>query len=80
MSVELIPLSGSVELAPLLGLADAILDLVETGRTLHDNGLEVVEVVGRTQVKLIANRALSTASAQAVERLIARLEGVEEGR
>ncbi len=80
VSAEIIPLSGSVELAPTLGLADAILDLVETGQTLRENGLEVVEVVGRTEVKLIANRALSTPAAEAVERLILRLSGAAEGR
>src|SRR5687768_6371344 len=43
--VEIIELSGSVELAPGLGLADCIVDLVETGRTLRENGLKVVEVI-----------------------------------
>ena len=41
--VEIIPLSGSVELAPLLGLSDRIVDLVSTGRTLAENGLEIIE-------------------------------------
>ena len=41
--VEIIPLSGSIELAPLIGLADRIVDLVETGRTLKENGLEMLE-------------------------------------
>ena len=43
--VEIIYLSGSIELAPLLGLADRIVDLVESGRTLKENGLEIVEVI-----------------------------------
>lgn len=55
--VEIIKLSGSIELAPLLGLADRIVDLVETGRTLIENGLEVKEVVSETTAQLIANRA-----------------------
>src|SRR5438876_4481085 len=43
--VEIIELSGSVELAPLLGLADCIVDLVESGTTLRENGLNVIEVI-----------------------------------
>lgn len=75
--VSLIPLSGSVELAPVLGLSDVILDLVETGRTLRDNGLRVIEVVGHTHVKLIAHRALSMERAAALERLVSVLRRAE---
>ena len=77
MNVELIPLAGSVELAPTLGLADAILDLVETGRTLEENGLEIIEKVGRTHVKLIANHTISHQTARTIEHLIALLESQE---
>jgi ATP phosphoribosyltransferase len=55
--VEIIPLSGSVELAPALGLSDAIVDLVETGRTLKENGLQVVEVITESTGRLVVNRA-----------------------
>ena len=55
--VELIVLSGSVELAPLLGLAQHIVDLVETGRTLRDNGLVVVDTIAESSARLIVNRA-----------------------
>ena len=55
--VEIITLSGSVELAPGLGLADCIVDLVETGRTLRDNGLEAVEEIAELSARLIVNRA-----------------------
>jgi ATP phosphoribosyltransferase len=55
--VELIKLSGSIELAPLLGLADRIVDLVETGQTLIENGLEIKEIISETTARLIANRA-----------------------
>jgi ATP phosphoribosyltransferase len=57
VSVEVVPLSGSVELAPGLGLADVIVDVVETGRTLAENGLEVVEEVAASSARLIVNRA-----------------------
>jgi ATP phosphoribosyltransferase len=55
--VEIIPLSGSIELAPLIGLADRIVDLVETGRTLKENGLDVVEVIAESSARLLINRA-----------------------
>ena len=55
--VEMIYLSGSIELAPLLGLADRIVDLVESGRTLKENGLEIVEVILESSARLVVNRA-----------------------
>ena len=55
--VEIIVLSDSVELAPGLGLADCIVDLVETGRTLEENGLEVVEVIAESTGRVVVNRA-----------------------
>jgi ATP phosphoribosyltransferase len=57
MPVEIIELSGSVELAPGLGLADCIVDLVETGRTLKENGLVVVELIAESSGRLVVNRA-----------------------
>lgn len=54
---EVVKLAGSVELAPGLGLADCILDVMETGRTLQENGLEVVEEVAVSSARLIVNRA-----------------------
>lgn len=57
MDVEIIRLEGSVELAPLLGLADGIVDIVETGTTLRENGLKVVETVSEVSARLIANNA-----------------------
>ena len=55
--VEIIYLSGSIELAPLMGLADRIVDLVESGRTLKENGLEIVEVILESSARLVVNRA-----------------------
>jgi ATP phosphoribosyltransferase len=57
IQVEIIRLSGAVELAPQVGLSDWIIDLVSTGRTLKDNGLAVVEDVATCSARLIANRA-----------------------
>jgi ATP phosphoribosyltransferase len=55
--VEIIPLSGSVELAPVLGLSDRIVDLVSSGRTLAENGLEVIETICDISGRLVVNRA-----------------------
>jgi ATP phosphoribosyltransferase len=70
VSVEIIELSGSVELAPVLGLADCIVDLVETGRTLKENGLCVIEEITETTGRLVVNRASYQLKAKAVARLI----------
>ncbi len=57
IQAEVIPVSGSVELAPLVGLADLIVDIVETGKTLQENDLDVLETVADVSTVLIANRA-----------------------
>ncbi len=79
--VEIIELSGSVELAPVLGLADCIVDLVETGRTLAENGLEVVETITESSGRLAVNRASYQLKGEAVSALIAALsKAVERNR
>src|SRR5918997_1301375 len=70
VSVEIIELSGSVELAPVLGLADCIVDLVETGRTLAENGLAVVETIAESTARLVVNRASYQLKAAAVAELL----------
>ena len=57
MDVNIIKIEGSVELAPIVGLADAIVDIVETGATLKANGLEVIEDVAPISARLIVNTA-----------------------
>lgn len=57
MDVRIVKIEGSVELAPLLGLADAIVDIVETGTTLKENGLAVIEDVAPVSARLIVNPA-----------------------
>jgi len=74
--VEIITLSGSVELAPGLGLADCIVDLVETGRTLRDNGLEAVEEIAELSARLIVNRASYQLKVKEVSRVIEALSRV----
>jgi len=55
-SVEIIKLNGSVELAPLIGLSEVIVDIVESGRTLKENGLDVLEVVAEISARVVVNR------------------------
>ncbi len=55
-SVEIIKLNGSVELAPLIGLADVIVDIVESGRTLEENGLMVLETIADISARMVVNR------------------------
>jgi len=57
IQVEIVPLAGSVELAPAMGLAERIVDLVDSGRTLRENGLVEVEEIVRSTARLIVNRA-----------------------
>lgn len=56
-SIDIVKLEGSVELAPILGLADGIVDIVETGTTLKENGLEVKEEIHQYTARCIANRS-----------------------
>ena len=55
--IEIIKLNGSIELAPILGLTDVIVDIVESGRTLRENHLKVLETIVPISARLIANRA-----------------------
>ena len=73
MDVSIIKIEGSVELAPLLGLADGIVDIVETGSTLRENGLEVVEDVMPISARLIVNMACMKLRKAETEDLIARM-------
>jgi len=75
VSVEVVKLAGSVEIAPGLGLADCIVDVVETGRTLVENGLEPVEEVVSSSARLIVNRASYHARRADVTRLLDTLRG-----
>lgn len=79
LAAEIVKLQGSVEIAPGLGLADCIVDMVETGRTLRENGLEVVEEIASTSARLVVNRASDHVKRTEVAALLARLRGAREG-
>jgi ATP phosphoribosyltransferase len=72
--VEIIRLSGSIELAPLVGLCERIVDLVETGRTLVENGLVEIEEIMQVTTRLIVNRASQKTKYEQVTDLISRLK------
>jgi len=73
---EIIEVKGSVELAPLTGLVDAIVDLTATGTTLAENGLEVREEIAGSTARLIANPVAHKLKAEAVDALVERVRGV----
>lgn len=71
--VEIIKLYGSIELAPIVGLADRIVDLVETGNTLKAHGLVEIECIARSTARLIVNRASLKLKHQAIAELVKNL-------
>ncbi len=71
--IELIQLNGSVELAPIVGLSDVIVDIVETGNTLKANGLEVIEVFMGISAKLITNPLSYAFKRTTIKRMVQRL-------
>ncbi|NBJ70019.1 MULTISPECIES: ATP phosphoribosyltransferase [Clostridia] len=68
--IEIVKLNGSVELAPLIGLADVIVDIVETGNTLKENGLVVLEQVESISTRLIVNKASFALKSLAIQSFI----------
>jgi len=76
LPVELIKLYGSIELAPLVGLADRIVDLVETGNTLKANNLVEEEVIARSSARLIVNRASLKMKHAVITELIGRVKKI----
>ncbi|MDH5564924.1 MAG: ATP phosphoribosyltransferase [Nitrospirota bacterium] len=81
MPVELIKLYGSIELAPLVGLADRIVDLVETGKTLKANNLVEEEVIAWSSARLIVNRASLKMKHATITEVISRIkEQVTKGQ
>ena len=78
--VEIIGLLGSVELAPVLGLSDCIVDLVETGQTLIENGLEIVEVITVSTGRFVVNRASYQLKSKMITPLISALRMTVDAR
>lgn len=74
MDVDIVKIEGSVELAPLLDLSDAIVDIVETGTTLKENGLEVFEDIAPISARLIVNMVSMKLRQNEIETLIKNIE------
>jgi len=70
MDVDIVKIEGSVELAPLIGLADGIVDLVETGATLRENGLEIIEKIADISARLIVNAVSMKMKKNDIDRII----------
>ena len=80
VGVEIIKLYGSIELAPLVGLADAIVDIVETGTTMRENGLKVAEDIMDSSAHLIANKNSFYAKKDAILDLYEKINNVISSR
>ena len=68
--IDIIHLNGSIEIAPILGLSDVIVDIVETGSTLKENNLEVIETIVPISARLIANKSAFRFNAEQIERIV----------
>ena len=80
MDVDIVKIEGSVELAPLLGIADGIVDIVETGTTLKENGLEVFEDVVPISARLIVNTVSMKLKKDDIDNLVEKMvEALEKG-
>jgi ATP phosphoribosyltransferase len=73
VQADVIELSGAMELAPVLGLAERIVDIVDTGNTLRANGLEALETIAEISARLIVNKAAMKLRPGPVKTLVARL-------
>lgn len=71
--IDIIKLNGSIELAPILSLSDVIVDIVETGTTLKENNLKVMETIVPISARLIANKASFKFKTEEIERLVSGL-------
>lgn len=80
VNAEIHEISGSVEIAPGIGLADAICDLVSSGSTLFMNGLQEAETILQSQAVLIRNNELDPVKIQLIERLLFRIQSVKKAK
>ncbi len=75
--IDIIHLNGSIEIAPILGLSDVIVDIVETGTTLKENDLEVIDTIVPISARLIANTASFKFKNEAIEKLLTQMNELE---
>ena len=77
--IDIIHLNGSIEIAPILGLSDVIVDIVETGTTLKENNLEVMETIVPISARLIANKSGYKFKGDAIEEIVRSIAAQTEG-
>lgn len=75
-TVEIIKLNGSIELAPIVGLSEVIVDIVETGSTLRENGLKVLEEVCPLSARMVVNQISMKMEDERIRKLITELRNV----
>ncbi|MCI8417022.1 MAG: ATP phosphoribosyltransferase [Lachnospiraceae bacterium] len=75
-TVEIIKLNGSIELAPIVGLSEVIVDIVETGSTLRENGLQVLEEIVPLSARMVVNQVSMKMENERIGKLIQELKGV----
>ena len=73
--IDIIHLNGSIEIAPILGLSDVIVDIVETGTTLKENNLEVIETIVPISARFIANKSGFRFKGEKIEKIVAEIAG-----
>ena len=76
--IDIIRLNGSIELAPILGLSDVIVDLVETGTTLRENNLQIIDVIADISARLIANKSAFKFKTKQIVNIANKLEDIIE--
>lgn len=78
-TVEIIKLNGSIELAPIVGLSEVIVDIVETGSTLKENGLEILEEITELSARMVVNRVSLKMEDERIRYIIEKLKTVVDG-
>ena len=78
--IDIIHLNGSIEIAPILGLSDVIVDIVETGTTLKENDLTVFDTIVPISARFISNKSSYKFKSEAIDKLVSELEKQVEGK
>jgi ATP phosphoribosyltransferase len=79
-NVEIIKLKGAIEIAPILGLSDYIVDLVQSGKTLKENGLSELEIIQNISTRLIVNKSAFKTNNKMIERIVFDIEEILNGK
>lgn len=74
--IDIIKLNGSVELAPVMGLSDVIVDIVETGKTLKENGLHIVDTICDISARLVVNKVSFKTKTETIEKIVKSIQSI----